>query len=125
MARLSRALIDRARIVRQVAAGPRVEGASPMAATYGDWFPCRLVIRDAREDPHGGRRAVTARGQIVCPPGADVLASDQVEIRSPLLGDGRWQVVAAPERATTGRAVKALLIDVERVTEPTRDSVLA
>ena len=116
MGRLSTALVDRARVVRKVEAGERVEGATPMTDVPGAWFAARLVIRDAteRDDAHGGR-GVLARGQVVCPPGTDVLASDRLEVRSPLLGDAIWQVVSAPERATTSRATVAVIVSVQRV----------
>ena len=127
MARLNRALSDRARIVRLIAAAERVEGASPMVEVGGDWIAARLVPGAAveREDPDG-RRVVRARAQLVCGADAlDVLPSDRVEVRSRLLGDSTWNVVGLPERATTSRAVVGVVIPLEREVEATRESVLA
>ena len=127
MARLSRALTDSARVVRQVAAAARVEGASPMAETHGEWMPARLVPGQAFErDDESGRRAILARAELVCGVDAlDVQPSDRIEVRSPLLGDATWSVTGIPQRAATGRAVVGVVVPLERTVEPSRVSVFA
>jgi len=123
MGRLSTSLTDTARVVREVIAGPRVEGMSPTAAVRYDWFACRLVPTDAPEatDP-GGRRSVSERAQLVTGAGVDVLPSDGLEIRSTLMGDGTWRITGAPARLSSRRRVMALIVPVARVVEPTVDS---
>lgn len=122
MGRLSSSLVDRARVVRRVPAGPRVEGRTPMSEVAGDWTPARLVPADApeRDDGHGLQR-VQERGEVVLAGDPDVRASDVLEVQSGLLGAGRWQVSGAPRRAASTRRVRAVVIPVSRVLEPVRE----
>ncbi len=120
-------LTDRCRYRREIVATERVEGRSATATITGDWLRCRLIPGASPEttNQQGGRVVVTARAElIVGPDGVDFRASDRIEVRSKLLGDSVWRVVAAPEVATT-RTVKAILLRLERTIEPTADSAFA
>lgn len=119
MGRLSAALTDRARVIRRVATGARVEGRTPTGETFGSWTACRLVPADAPERDDGlGLRRVIERAELVTGPGLDVQASDDIEVQSRLLGNGRWEVVGAPRAAASSRRVRAVVIPLQRTVEP-------
>jgi len=123
MGRLSTSLTDSARVVREIVAGPRVEGMSPTAPVRFAPFACRLIPLDAPEAAEeGGRRSVSERAQLITGAGIDVLPSDALEIRSTLMGDGNWRITGAPERLSSRRKVMALVIPIARTVEPTVDS---
>src|SRR4051794_20938293 len=116
MATLNSSLIDKARVIRAVAAAPRIEGQSPLSDVAGAWFAARLVPTGAPEvDEPGGVRVVAARAMLVCPPGVEIRASDRVEVQSKWVGSAIWRVTGQPEAATTRRAVWGLVAAVERV----------
>ena len=127
MARVNRALTDRARVLRQVAtAAERVEGMTPTTTVGGEWVPCRLVPGQSRETQEaGGRRAVIARAELVIADEIDAQASDKIEVRSRLLGDSVWNIVGAPQRATTTRAMRAVVLPLEQTIEPTVETPFA
>ncbi len=109
-------LEDRARVLRQVPAGRRVEGTPMLAEVTGPTFACRLAVRSTAEEvgaAPGDQRVVT-RGRVTTGPGVDVRPSDRVEVtvgREQLV----YEVTTAPEPLrVTGRIV-GLAFDVVRV----------
>jgi hypothetical protein len=116
---LSTALIDRVRVVRKVAGGPRVEGRSWSADTHGEWMRARLFIDSAPETPdaQGGHRHVVATGHVLVQSYADVQASDTLEVVS-VAGNGRWRVTGAPQQIRALKTVRALSVPVEQLREP-------
>ena len=122
---LSRSLTDRGRVVRKMAAGgARVEGRTAMVATHDVWMPCRLVPGAAPETVDHGRKRSVQSAQIIFGRGApDVRSSDTIEVDSPTLGRATWSIVAEPEVAVAGRQVRAVVVLVERVVEPTRAGI--
>jgi hypothetical protein len=114
---LTPALRDRARVVRPVKIGPRVEGRTLVEPTHGEWFPARLIVTTAREVEDNGRRRVVEAGELVCATD-DVRTSDAIEVESATLGSGRWQVAGTVQVAQTRRPTLAVVIPVERVLEP-------
>lgn len=127
MARLRAALADRARVHRHIAGGPRIEGRSWAAPVVLEWIPCRLTVTDAAEalDAERGARRVVARGELICEAGADVLASDAVEVRSAALGDATWRVVGAPAVIRTRTRARAMSVPVARTLEPAVERITA
>lgn len=111
-----RALADRARIVRDVAVGPVVEGRRATTATSLDWMPARLVLAPSREVDGDGRRRIVESGQVVCT-ATDVKTSDELDIESVTAGDGRWRVTGRPQTIVTRRLGFASVIPVERLHE--------
>jgi hypothetical protein len=117
-------LTDRARVHRVVAAGPRVEGRTSMADTSLGWFPCRLVLGEAREVEGEGRRRIVEVGELVSFH-EDVRTSDTLEVESAVHGRGRWRVSGRVQAAPTRRPVRAVVVPVERLAEPSPpDSVI-
>jgi len=116
-------LTDEARVVRLVATGERVEGRTPTEPVHGDWMAARLVPGEEREREERGVRTVLHRAQIVLLAGADVRPSDRLEIRSRTFGDATWSVVANPQTVASRRRSRAVIVAVERVSEPVRDEV--
>jgi hypothetical protein len=112
---------------RHVSGGPRIEGRSWAAPVTGEWFPARLVIADAAEalDAERGARRVVARGELICEAGADVLASDEIEVRSATLGDAMWRVVGAPAVLRTRTRSRAMSVPVARTTEAAIERITA
>ena len=124
MARLTTSLlVDRARVVRKVSAGPKIEGQAYSSRTHLAWMPARMIPAAAPEgdDQHAHRR-VLATAQILLPADADVLASDELEVES-AVGAGAWQVVGQPEPLRGRSKVIGVAVPVRRVLEPTREDV--
>ena len=119
MAVLSGALVDRARVVRKVETGERVEGRSLLVPTHGEWFPARLIVSPSREvaDDRAGVRRIVERGELVCST-EDVLASDELDVKSRTFGDGRWRVAGTAQVTPTRRPGRAVVVPVERLVEP-------
>lgn len=117
MALLSGALADRARVIRNVATGPRVEGRTQTVATSFGWMAARLVVAPSREVDDNGRRRIVETGQLLCA-STNVLTSDELEVESATAGDGRWRVSGAPQVILTRRLGHAVVVPVERLREP-------
>lgn len=116
---LTASLRGRARIVRDVRHGSRVEGHTPSAPVRSEWFACRVIPADAREsdDGHGGRRVV-ARAQLVGR-ATDLRSNDSIEID----GGAVWRVVGEPEILQARSASPVVTVPLERVIEPPITSV--
>jgi len=112
-------LADRARVIRKVADGPRVEGRMALLDTTGDWFAARLIPAPSVEieDERHGRRRIVETGSLVCA-NADLLTSDELEVQSRTLGDARWRIAGAPQIHRNRRARNAVVVPVERLVEP-------
>lgn len=124
--RLAGALVDRARIVRVAAKGPRVEGRSPTVERPGPWWPARVTPTAWREaeDTQGGRRAVVQTAELLLGPEAiEIRSSDRLIVRSPRLAedDSVWSITGVPEVLRGRRAVIAVRVTGERLREPVRE----
>src|SRR5688572_20218837 len=121
---LGAALVDRARRVVKEAATERVEGTTHMAEVHGPWFRARLTLAGEVDTPGveaSYRRVVrtptlmfgvkNTEGEPV-----GVRFDDVIEVDSPQLGRGRWQVNGQPEpmrkkRTVIGYTVRLLRIE--------------
>jgi hypothetical protein len=118
VALLSGALADRARVVRSVQVGPRVEGRTDTQETSFDWQPARLVPDPSgREAEENGQRVIHQTARLVLAD-ADVLTTDVIEVQSATAGAGRWEVVGVPEVVATRRLGRAVVVAVARTVEP-------
>lgn len=125
---LRSALVDRARIVRKEASGPRVLGTTAVVPVGGSWFRCRLDIpmgaeNTTEEGIGGGRRSATKRPTLMYDvrdeDGGTVELSftDKVEIDSPQLGLATWRASATPRPIRKKRKVIGWEVSLERVVE--------
>src|SRR4051812_29824890 len=114
MGLLATALSDRARVVRRIATGPRVEGSRQTAEVTDDYFPCRVVEAPSREARDGrGSVRLVQQATLVCQTD-DVRATDEVEVNSRTAGDARWRVSGEPTTIRhQGRT--ATVISLERL----------
>jgi hypothetical protein len=118
---LAAALVDRGRTVRQVPAGPPVEGTTPYRPEFGEWQRVRI-----RADAPGGEGATGATYRSDAQPtllylsgGRDLglRAEDRVEVDSPELGHRTWQVVGDPKPLRKKRRVIAYRAQLRLVDE--------
>jgi hypothetical protein len=103
---LSRALVDRARLLRKAASATKVGGRTTFVDTEpGTWFPARLTLPTATNEqtPSGfsSRRVVlvpTLLFDVEDDDGTEVEVrfNDMVEVESEDLGSTTWQVTAEP-----------------------------
>ena len=118
MALLTPALADRARTVRTVRSGPRVEGRKAGVKVSDEWMPARLIPALSREvTSEGGRRRIVQRGSLVCA-SADLLTSDEIDVDSRAFGRATWKVLGPPQIVITRRMGRASVVEVERLVEP-------
>jgi hypothetical protein len=128
---LRAALVDRARIVRREAAGPKVAGTTPMADVTGAWFRCRLEldasVEDTSEEGIGGgwrkaRRAPTLMVDRIDEDGqaVEVRFTDRIEIQSGELGRGMWRATGNPAPIRKKRRILGWEVPLERVEEDRR-----
>lgn len=124
---LNAALVDRARVVRNVSAGTRVEGRTPYTATPGQWFKVRLSLPSGSESQASAGRSTSQQAQVMTGrkdvSGAvlDVRASDQVEVVSAALGTYLFEVTGTPKpirkkRRLLGWTVQLVEVDDQRST---------
>jgi hypothetical protein len=100
---LNAALVDRARIIRQQTTGKKIEGTTIYEDVEQPWFRVRLTEAEAPEGSYDPRQKRVTRSAALLVARKDVAhnlveirASDRLEIRSRELGEGIWEVTAAP-----------------------------
>lgn len=121
---LGSALVDRARIVRQVSATEtRVAGSSVLAQVEGNWFRARLELPGGSESeaPERGRRRQVLAPTLLFEPfdeaneDVDLSADDYVEVDSVELGRTRWQITTFPQPIRKKRAVIGFQVTLRRI----------
>lgn len=113
-----RALADRARVIRNVTHGERIEGRSVSIPVPDDWWACRLVPSPSREaEADGGRRRIVETATVIART-TNVQTADTLEIDSQTIGRGRWKVSGTPQIVITRRLGRGVVVPVERLVEP-------
>ena len=119
---MGRALVDRARILRQTA-GERVDGRTVTNETVGEWFRCRLDPVAAPESPDGIARTID-RPELLYGvrdlTGAklDLHAGDRVEVDCKALGGLRiFSVTGDPAPLRRLRSLIGFVAQLARVAE--------
>lgn len=122
---LDSALVDRARIRKQEAAGPRVRGMTQMAETEGQWFQALLQVPQGNltEDRSQGRRRTVTVPTLMFDVFDDdsqpvvVRAGERVEVDSERFGMSLWEVDGEPEPLGSLHDVFGYQVRVKRITQ--------
>lgn len=119
---LGAALVDRARVVRNVPAGRRVVGRTIRTPVEGEWFRARLSLGDSTQDldEAGGRRNVRTPSLMfgirdLAGDPIDMTGEDRVEVASAELGTELWDVVGDPKPMRKKRRVIGYTVTLRRV----------
>ncbi|MDP1849782.1 MAG: hypothetical protein Q8K79_18495 [Solirubrobacteraceae bacterium] len=112
---MSASLRQRARTIRVVRHGERVEGRSGHAEIRGEWFPARVVLGAAREADDRGHKKIIQAAQLVGRVD-DLLSSDAIEVE----GGARWRVTSQPEVLQPRSATPVVTAALERTIEAPR-----
>lgn len=115
-------LVDRARTVRKAAQPTKVDGTTQHVAVTGDWFKCRLWIRETRESasPGDGPRRTVQRPTLIYRDRDNSIAlkrTDKVQVDSAQFGETKWEVVADPEAWRKKRSIVGFQVTLQRVRE--------
>lgn len=123
---LEAALVDRARIVTQVASAEgRVRGQTRMAEVTGAWFAALLQLPQAGRSPDGsqGRRRVVSQPtlmlDVVDEEGQEVHVTGavRIEVESDRLGHSMWETTGDPEVLATLYEILGYQVTVKRVVD--------
>lgn len=121
---LNSALVDRARIIRRVAAPVKVEGRTQFTDMTGEWFRARLELRrdSKRRDP--GTRSSAVRTPVLMCGVRDLRGSqvdfrlgDRIEVSSTELGDALYEVASAPEPMRKKKRLLGFELPLRRIQE--------
>lgn len=129
---LGGALVDRARVVRNIAAREqRVTGSTVLAPVESAWFRARLELPAGNESPapENGRVRQVRTPTLMFEEfdedneAVDLTADDRVEVDSPELGRSMWQVIAPAQpirkkRAVIGKQVTLRKIENRQLARP-------
>ena len=113
-----RALADRARTIRNVTHGARIEGRSLSVPVADGWWPCRLVPSPSREvEAEGGRRRIVETATLITR-ATNVQTADTLEVDSQTIGRARSKVSGTPQIVITRRLGRGVVLPLERLMEP-------
>ena len=127
----SGALVDRARVIRKVSAGHRVEGTTVLTPQTGSWFRARLGSSPAPQTPVDAASTHTTNESSLLvglkdsdgnP--LDISAVDQIEVDSKQLGRALWTVTGSPKPLRKKRSLIGYRVAVRKVDENDGTAVL-
>jgi hypothetical protein len=120
---LQSVLVDKARPVRKVVNGARVEGTTVASVVTGEWFRARLTLAEAQETTENGRKRTLPAPSLIYSLrdlGGNLIqlaAQDKVEIESVQLGNNTWQVTGDPKPIRKKRSLIGYKASLKRVDE--------
>ena len=118
------ALPDRARLIRIEDVGQKVDGRKVYDTVVMGWFRARLTVLQSSETKTAGRTRVSRGPELLYELGdengqmVNLHADDRVEVTSPDLGRGVWQVNGEPEIMRRRVGLVGGLAILQRVEEP-------
>ncbi len=105
------ALPDRARTVREVDTGEKVDGRKIKSTVKGPWFRCRVESNEGRQDVQPGQVIFRKRTNFMAFKRAvdgtltDVRGDDTLEVESREFGNGEWRFDGDPRFVRKKRVI--------------------